>query len=159
MDDAHLPATVLAVSCAAACTHPVPHPPPLQHLRACREVRKQIAVAAITEVLDRKPLTADHAKMLAHGTLIPARFWLALEDSYRARLAAGKTDVSWDHRPETAQVPFTPLTPDDVARLEPAERLAFTVAASQVARDENPGINTAAVLLLTIQRLITERRP
>lgn len=116
MDDAHLAAVVLAVSCAAACTHPVPHPPPLT-TRACRELRKQTAAAAITEVLDRKPLTADHAKMLAHGTLIPARFWLALEDSYRARLAAGKTDVSWDHRTETAQVPFTALTPDDVARL------------------------------------------
>ena len=54
------------------------------------------------------------------------------------------------------QVPFTPLTPDDVARLEPAERLAFTVAAGQVARDMNPGINTTAALLLAIQRLIAE---
>jgi len=56
----------------------------------------------------------------------------------------------------TSQLPFTPLTPDDLARLEPAERMAFTVAASQVARDENPGINTTAALLLTIQRLIGE---
>jgi hypothetical protein len=56
----------------------------------------------------------------------------------------------------STEVPFTPLTPDDLARLEPAERMAFTVAAGQVARDVNPGINTTAALLLTIQRLIGE---
>ncbi len=56
----------------------------------------------------------------------------------------------------SSQLPFTPLTPDDLARLEPAERMAFTVAAGQVARDENPGINTTAALLLTIQRLIAD---
>jgi hypothetical protein len=56
----------------------------------------------------------------------------------------------------SSQLPFTPLTPDDLARLEPAERMAFTVAAGQVARDVNPGINTTAALLLTIQRLIGE---
>jgi hypothetical protein len=49
-----------------------------------------------------------------------------------------------------------PLTSQALAALEPPERLAFTVAASQVARDENPGINTTAALVLTIQRLITE---
>jgi hypothetical protein len=61
------------------------------------------------------------------------------------------------HAAETSQVPFTPVTPEALAKLEPAERLAFTVASAQVARDENPGINTTAALVLTVQRLITER--
>jgi len=56
----------------------------------------------------------------------------------------------------TSQIPFTPLSPEAMARLEPAERLAFTTAASQVARDKNPGINTTAALVLTIHRLISE---
>jgi len=54
----------------------------------------------------------------------------------------------------TSQIPFTPLSDEAMARLEPAERLAFTTAASQVAREENPGINTTTALVLTIHRLI-----
>lgn len=51
---------------------------------------------------------------------------------------------------------MTALSVDEasLATLLPEERLAFTVAASQVARDDNPGINTTAALLLTIERLI-----
>jgi hypothetical protein len=58
--------------------------------------RKPEALALITEVLERKPLTEDHAKSLARGTFIPARMWLALESNYRAGLAAGLTDASED---------------------------------------------------------------
>ena len=49
-----------------------------------------------------------------------------------------------------------PVTAQALARLLPDERLAFTAAAAQAARDENPGINTTVALLLTVQRLITE---
>ena len=38
----------------------------------------------------------DHAAVLARGTFIPARFWLALEHNYRAGLAAGLKDVTED---------------------------------------------------------------
>jgi len=61
-----------------------------------------------------------------------------------------------DPQPETSQVPFTPVTAEALATLTPAERLAFTVASAKVARDENPGINTTAALLLTIQRLLAD---
>lgn len=46
------------------------------------------------EVLDRKPLTPQHAGLLELRTGIPARFWLALEHNYRAGLAAGLKDVT-----------------------------------------------------------------
>jgi hypothetical protein len=50
--------------------------------------------AAIRQVLDREPLTGTHAAVLAAGTGIPARYWLALEEDYRAGLAAGRTDIT-----------------------------------------------------------------
>jgi len=59
---------------------------------------KQYAVTLIREVLDRKPLLKSHADCLAMGTFIPARFWLALEQNYRAGLAKGLTDTT--HRIE-----------------------------------------------------------
>ncbi len=56
--------------------------------------RRDEAVTMIEQVLDRQPLTDEHARVLEQGTGIPARFWLALEHSYRAGLAAGLTDVT-----------------------------------------------------------------
>ena len=56
--------------------------------------RKDAAQALVQEVLDRKPLTEDHAAVLERGTFIPARFWLALEHNYRAGLAAGLKDCT-----------------------------------------------------------------
>jgi hypothetical protein len=41
-------------------------------------------------------------------------------------------------------------------QLAPAERLAVTVASAQLARGENPPVNTTAALLLTIKRLTGE---
>jgi hypothetical protein len=55
---------------------------------------KVAALELITEVLGRKPLTKIHADCLARGTFVPARFWLNLEQNYRAGLAAGLTDAS-----------------------------------------------------------------
>jgi hypothetical protein len=52
------------------------------------------AVQMIEDVLERKPLTEKCAEILARGTFVPARFWLALEHNYRAGLAAGLTDVT-----------------------------------------------------------------
>ena len=57
---------------------------------------KPAALALITDVLERKPLTEVHAACLARGTQVPARFWLALEQGYRAGLAAGLIDASDD---------------------------------------------------------------
>jgi hypothetical protein len=48
----------------------------------------------IQQVLDRKPLTVQHALLLSSGTHIPVRFWLALEHDYRAGLAAGLKDAT-----------------------------------------------------------------
>ena len=56
--------------------------------------RRDEAAAMIEQVLDRQPLTGEHARILEKGTGIPARFWLALEHNYRAGLAAGLTDVT-----------------------------------------------------------------
>jgi hypothetical protein len=72
------------------------------------------------------------------------------------RLPAPALSGAWRERAETSQVPFTPVTREALATLEPAERIAFTVASAQVARGDNPPPNTTAALLLTIQRLITE---
>ena len=58
--------------------------------------RRAEGAAVVTEVLDRKPLTDLHAKVLERGTHIPARFWLALEHNYRAGLAAGLKDCTED---------------------------------------------------------------
>ena len=59
-----------------------------------RTVTKDAAEALIREVLDRKPLTAEHATTLARGTRVPTYFWLNMEHSYRAGLAAGLTDAT-----------------------------------------------------------------
>jgi hypothetical protein len=75
------------------------------------------------------------------------------------RLPAPALSGAWRERAETSQVPFTPVTREALATLEPAERIAFTVAAARVARGDNPPLNTTAALLLTIQRLITETGP
>jgi len=63
--------------------------------RADKE-RRDAAARMVDEVLDRQPLTADHAAVLERGTHIPARMWLALEHNYRAGLAAGLKDVTPD---------------------------------------------------------------
>lgn len=46
------------------------------------------------DVLDRKPLTPEHARALHYFTRISAQFWLNFEHNYRVGLAAGKEDVS-----------------------------------------------------------------
>jgi hypothetical protein len=48
----------------------------------------------IQDALDRRPLTEEHAKVLARGTGVSAAFWNALEHNYRAGLAAGLTDIT-----------------------------------------------------------------
>lgn len=48
----------------------------------------------IREVLERKPLTSEHAGMLEACTGVTAQFWLNLERNYREGLAAGLTDAS-----------------------------------------------------------------
>ena len=45
------------------------------------------------------------------------------------------------------------------AALEPAERMAVTVARAQLGRGENPPINMTAALLLTIDRLTEGAQP
>lgn len=71
----NMSASVLAVACAG-------------------QAAKTESLRLIQEVLDRKPLTGEHARLLEYGTQVPVRFWLALEHNYRTALAAGKTDVS-----------------------------------------------------------------
>lgn len=75
MADNNLRLSVLAVMCAG-------------------RARRDEAMALIQEVLDRKPLLPLHAEMLARGTGVSVKFWLAYEHNYRAGLAAGLTDVS-----------------------------------------------------------------
>ena len=53
-----------------------------------------MAAAMIQEVLDRKPLTREHAELLHVVTRVSVQFWLNYEHNYRAGLAAGLTDVS-----------------------------------------------------------------
>jgi hypothetical protein len=48
----------------------------------------------IQDVLDRKPLTEAHAKMLERSTRVPANTWLSLERGYRTDLAAGRIDTT-----------------------------------------------------------------
>jgi hypothetical protein len=60
------------------------------------EGRRDAARRLVDDVLDRQPLTEIHAAVLARGTFIPARFWLALEHNYRAGLAAGLKDATPD---------------------------------------------------------------
>jgi hypothetical protein len=49
------------------------------------------------------------------------------------------------------------VTLAQLALLTPEERSAFRTAAEQVARDENPSLGTTALLVLTIERLLTEQ--
>jgi hypothetical protein len=56
----------------------------------------------------------------------------------------------------SARIPFTPVTPEALARLEPAERQAFRAAAVCVAGDQKPPLGVIADLVLTIQRLVAE---
>lgn len=80
LDETHLSPSVLATACAG-------------------RARKDEALALITDVLERKPLTRMHAKVLARGTGVSAQFWLNFEHNYRAGLAAGLTDTSGPSRP------------------------------------------------------------
>ena len=70
----------LSVRTAAAC--------------ASRRPDRDVAAAMIQEVLDRKPLTREHAELLHVVTRVSVQFWLNYEHNYRAGLAAGLTDVS-----------------------------------------------------------------
>lgn len=65
-------------------------------LAACcvHRAERTRAEIAIQAVLDRKPLTPKHAALLAKGTGISERMWLALEHNYRGGLAAGLKDVT-----------------------------------------------------------------
>lgn len=56
--------------------------------------RSEEALVLVNEVLERKPLTRDHARVLARATGISEQFWLNYEHNYRVGLAAGKKDVS-----------------------------------------------------------------
>jgi plasmid maintenance system antidote protein VapI len=68
----------------------------VRHLarRATGRVSDSYAMSLIQDVVDRKPLTEEHAGMLERATGIPARAWLQLERGYRADLAAGRKDVT-----------------------------------------------------------------
>lgn len=55
---------------------------------------KDLAVQLINDVLERKPMTTQHAEMLFRGTGINSHLWLNLEHDYRAGLAAGLKDTS-----------------------------------------------------------------
>lgn len=80
MDDNGVGAYLIAACCA------------LRHDTERRDAVERM----VEEVLDRKPLTEAHAAALERGTHIPARMWLALEQNYRAGLAAGLKDVTHD---------------------------------------------------------------
>lgn len=51
------------------------------------------------------------------------------------------------------------LTEQAWSRLTDEERLALRVAIGQVTRQEAPGVNTAAMLVLTIERLLNPTKP
>lgn len=57
-------------------------------------VTKDRAALLLAEVMEREPLTAEHADALERATKIPAQTWLNLERGYRADLEAGRKDVS-----------------------------------------------------------------
>jgi hypothetical protein len=59
----------------------------------------------------------------------------------------------------TSQIPFTPLTPEALARLTPAERETFTMASGMLAAEQKPSMGTIVELYETIHRLITEPVP
>jgi putative toxin-antitoxin system antitoxin component (TIGR02293 family) len=48
----------------------------------------------VQDVLDGKPLSEEHARVLEWGTGTPACFWLNYERTYRAGLNAGMPDVT-----------------------------------------------------------------
>jgi plasmid maintenance system antidote protein VapI len=56
--------------------------------------RRDEAAAMLQQVLDKQPLTGEHATLLANATGIPRQFWLTFEHNYRAGLAAGLTDAT-----------------------------------------------------------------
>jgi plasmid maintenance system antidote protein VapI len=56
--------------------------------------RRDEAVAMLEQVLAKRPLTEEHARLLFNATGIPAQFWLTFEHNYRAGLAAGLTDAT-----------------------------------------------------------------
>ena len=63
---------------------------------ACAASRpdRDAAAAMVQEVLDRKPLTRQHAELLFAVTGVSVQFWLNYEHNYRAGLAAGLVDAS-----------------------------------------------------------------
>jgi hypothetical protein len=77
MDENHLSIRVLAATAAG-------------------RARRDETIPLIRQVLERGELTGQHAAVLAAGTGIPVRMWLALEHNYRAGLAAGLIDAGRD---------------------------------------------------------------
>ena len=69
----------LSVRTAAAC--------------AGKEYKEYVA-SLLQDVLNRKPLTNEHALALARCTRIPVGFWVNLEHNYRVGLDAGKIDAT-----------------------------------------------------------------
>ncbi len=59
----------------------------------------------------------------------------------------------------TIQIPFTPLTPEALARLTGEEQIAFGVAADYISADQKPPMDVIVTLLLAVQRLITSPTP
>ena len=58
------------------------------------KAHRATSLAHIEAVLDRQPFGELTAMVLCEGTGVPAKFWLGLEASYRAGLAAGLTDAT-----------------------------------------------------------------
>lgn len=56
--------------------------------------RKEYVAQLLQDVLDRKPLTNEHALALQLVTSVSAQFWCNYEHNYRVGLAAGKKDIS-----------------------------------------------------------------
>jgi hypothetical protein len=75
LDDHGLRPEVLAVACAG-------------------KAHKALALTLIRGVLDKQPYHQPTADLLARGTGVSARMWLALEHGYRAGLAAGLIDTT-----------------------------------------------------------------
>jgi hypothetical protein len=56
----------------------------------------------------------------------------------------------------STQIPFTPVTPESLARLTPAEQQAFTMACEWLAGDLKPPADVIVTLVQAVQRLITD---
>jgi hypothetical protein len=56
----------------------------------------------------------------------------------------------------TSQIPFTPVTPEALARLTAIERLTFQTSAGLAAAGQKPSLESVVILLEIIQRLIAE---